>query len=94
MSELIEETDLDSWMKKVPEWEYNDGGISRMFEFDEYMMGIDFVNDVAEIAEEAGHHPDMTVFWCRVRCELTTHDLGGVTEEDFELAGRIDTLVD
>ena len=94
MSEVIEETDLESWLKKVPEWEFNDNAISRTYEFDDYMSGIDFVNDVAEIAEEAGHHPDILVGWCRIRCELTTHDLGGVTESDFEVASRIDTLVD
>ena len=94
MSDLIDESDLETSLKKVPEWEYNDGAISRLFEFDDYMLGIDFVNDVAEIAEEASHHPDMLVSWCKVRCEVTTHDLGGVTEEDFELALRIDNLVD
>ena len=53
-----------------------------------------FVNDVAEIAEEAHHHPEMIVHYARVKIRLTTHDQGGITELDFELASRIDTLVD
>ena len=46
-------------MKKIPEWELNEDSISRSFEFDEYQPAIEFVNTVAEIAEEAQHHPDI-----------------------------------
>ncbi len=49
-------------MKKIPEWDLNSTSISRAFEFDEYMSAIEFVNTVAEIAEEAHHHPDY--FYC------------------------------
>ena len=48
-------------MKKIPEWELNEDSISRSFEFDEYLPAIDFVNTVAEIAEEAQHHPDISL---------------------------------
>ena len=94
MSDLIAKEELDGWMKKVPEWEWVDSAIERTFEFDEFMEGIDFVNGVAEIAEEAQHHPDIQVSWTTVKLSLTTHDQGGITTADFELAGRIDNLVD
>lgn len=96
MSDLIPESEYDKWLRKTPEWEVNakKKRISRLFEFDEFMDGIDFVNSVAEIADESGHHPDIDIRYSNVRCSLTTHDKGGVTKLDFEMALRIDTLVD
>ncbi|MEM8954096.1 MAG: 4a-hydroxytetrahydrobiopterin dehydratase [Verrucomicrobiota bacterium] len=94
MSDLIEGDELATWLKKAPEWEVEDKSITRTIEFDDFMEGIDFVNDVAEIAEEAQHHPDIDIRWGKIMLALTTHDQGGITEADFELATRIDTLVD
>ena len=79
-------------MKKIPEWELNQTSISRAFEFDEHMSAIEFVNTVAEIAEEAHHHPDISIVYTTVTLTLTTHDVSGITESDFEVAARIDSL--
>ena len=81
-------------MKKIPEWELNEDSISRSFEFDEYLPAIDFVNTVAEIAEEAQHHPDISISYTNVTLVLTTHSKGGLTESDFEVAIRIDSYED
>ena len=78
-------------MKKIPEWELNEDSISRSFEFDEYQPAIEFVNTVAEIAEEAQHHPDISISYTNVTLVLTTHSKGGLTESDFEVAIRIDS---
>ena len=94
MSELLSDDEITSRMKKVPEWELEDAVITRSIEFDEFMEGIDFVDGVAEIAEEAQHHPDIDIRWCTINLKLTTHDQGGLTEADFELAQRIDNLLD
>ena len=94
MSDLIEDEEVQKLLKKIPEWEHEGKEIFRVLEFDEYMDGIDFVDGVAEIAEEAGHHPDIDIRWCTVTVRLTTHDQGGLTEADFDLAKKIDTLVD
>jgi len=94
MSDLLEEDDLNSALKKCPEWESEKKCITRDFEFEEFMDGIDFVNNVGEIAEEAQHHPDITIKHTKITLTLTTHDIGGVTELDIELAQRIDNLVD
>jgi len=93
MENLIPEQDLEQWMKKVPEWELEDDCICRSFEFDSYMEGIDFVNGIAELAEEADHHPDMEVSYGMVDVTLTTHDLKGLTEQDFLLAQKIDQML-
>ena len=87
MPEIIQER-----IKKIPEWELNEDSISRSFEFDEYQLAIDFVNAVAEIAEEAQHHPDISINYTSVTLVLTTHSKGGLTESDFEVAIRIDSL--
>ena len=87
MPEIIQER-----IKKIPEWELNEDSISRSFEFDEYQLAIDFVNAVAEIAEEAKHHPDISINYTSVTLVLTTHSKGGLTESDFEVAVRIDSL--
>ena len=94
MSELIPKTDLNAWIKKIPEWDLEDKSVTRAVEFDSFSEAIDFVNDVAEIAEDAQHHPDIDVRYTRVTLTLTTHDKGGLTAADFEMAGRIDTLID
>ena len=94
MSDLIEADELEVLLKKLPEWDLEENTIVRVLEFDEFMEGIDFVNDLAEIAEEAGHHPDIDIRWCSVTLRLTTHDAGGLTEADLDVAKKIDTLVD
>ena len=94
MSELIATSEIEAKIKKIPEWEVEKKTLIRSFEFDEFMDGIDFVNGVAEIAEEANHHPDIDIRWGKVDVYLTTHSAGGLTESDFEVAKRIDTLMD
>ncbi len=94
MSDLLEKTELEAALKKCPEWEIDGKSITRTIEFEEFMEGIDFVNDLAEIADEAQHHPDINIRYTKVTLKLTTHDSGGVTEADIELAQRVDNLVD
>ncbi|MED6299929.1 MAG: 4a-hydroxytetrahydrobiopterin dehydratase [Verrucomicrobiota bacterium] len=89
MPEIIQER-----IKKIPEWELNEDSISRSFEFDEYQFAIYFVNTIAEIAEEAQHHPDISINYTNVTLVLTTHSKGGLTDSDFEVALRIDSLRD
>lgn len=94
MSDLLTADEIKSRMKKCPEWELEKKSIVRSLEFDDFMEGIDFVNGVAEIAEEAAHHPEIDIRYCTVALRLTTHDQGGLTDADFDLAQRIDNLLD
>lgn len=94
MPELLEPEDLQAALKKHPEWELEGAMLTRVIEFEEFMEGIDFVNDLAEIADELQHHPDILVQFTRVTLTLTTHEAGGITEADLDLAARIDNLVD
>lgn len=96
MSDVLKDKELDQALKKCPEWEVSEDGkeITRTIEFEEFTEAIDCVNDIAEIAEEAQHHPDFDIRYSKVILRLTTHDEGGVTPADIEMAGRIDNLVD
>lgn len=96
MSDVIKGEALEAALKKCPEWEISEDGkeIFRTVEFEEFMEAIDCVNEIAEMSEELQHHPDFDIRFSRVTLRLTTHDEGGVTSADVELAGRIDNLVD
>lgn len=92
MSETIQEGELEAILKKIPEWESEGKGIERTFEFENFAEAMEFVNTVAEVAEEADHHPDIDIRWNKVRLLLVTHSAGGLTELDVEMAQRIDRL--
>jgi len=94
MSELVDEEEIETLLKKIPEWDHEKKSIFKIFEFDEFMEAIDFVNGVAEIVEEVGHHPDIDIRYCNVTLKLTTHEVNGLTDADFDLARKIDTLLD
>ncbi len=94
MADLLKSDDIKDWMKKLPEWDLEKKHIERTFEFDDFSQSIEFVNGVAEIAEEDEHHPEIDIRDSKVRLRLSTHSEGGLTDLDFELAEKIDTLVD
>ena len=94
MPDLLTAQDIKTWLKKLPEWELEKKHIERLFEFDDFSQAIEFVNGVAEIAEEEDHHPDIDIRYTKVKVALSTHSEGGITDLDFELAEKIDTLVD
>jgi 4a-hydroxytetrahydrobiopterin dehydratase len=74
-------------------WRRDGRAIVREWTLADFAGAMAFVNRVAEVAETADHHPDITVHgWNKVRLELSTHSQGGLTEADFELAARIDLL--
>ena len=94
MPELLAQSDVKQKMKRIPEWETDKKAIERTFEFDDFTQAIDFLNAVAEIAEEEDHHPDLDVRWNKVRVELSTRSEGGLTELDFQMAEKIDNLAE
>ena len=83
-------------LKEVDGWELVDKeeklSIRKKFKFDTYMDGIDFVNKIARVAEREDHHPDLEVGWRRVTVNFMTHNIGGLSENDFIMAAKIDKL--
>ncbi len=79
--------------KSAPDWKVIEAKkLSREFKFKNFEEAMAFVSRVAEIAESEGHHPDISIFYNRVRLELSTHAIGGLSENDFILAAKIDGL--
>jgi 4a-hydroxytetrahydrobiopterin dehydratase len=76
----------------MPQWSLEGGEIVRHCTFDNFVGAMQFVNGVAELAEGAGHHPDIDIRYNKVRLALISHDAGGLTERDFDLAAAIDSL--
>ncbi len=79
-------------LSSLPQWQHNGEIIARTFQFKNFPAAMDFVNAVAELAEQAQHHPDVDIRWNKVTLALTTHDAGGLTEKDFALARQCDAL--
>jgi 4a-hydroxytetrahydrobiopterin dehydratase len=74
-------------------WREEDSALVRDYEFEDFASAMAFVNRVADAAEAANHHPDILVHgWNKVRLTLTTHSEGGLTDNDFQMARRIDGL--
>jgi 4a-hydroxytetrahydrobiopterin dehydratase len=78
---------------KLPAWEIQGGELIRTFEFKDFRASLGFVNRVGELAEKAGHHPDVDIRYNKVRLALVTHDEGGITSKDFDLAAQADKAV-
>ena len=77
----------------MSEWRQEGEALIRDYKFKDFAEAMAFVNRVADLAEEANHHPDILVHgWNNVRLTLTTHSAGGLTENDHEMARRIDAL--
>jgi 4a-hydroxytetrahydrobiopterin dehydratase len=76
----------------LPEWERVGDEIVRTFECPDFPAAIAFVVRIGFLAEAKNHHPDLDVRWRRVKVALTTHDLDGISEWDFELAAEIDAV--
>lgn len=79
-------------LKKLQGWKLVDKEIVREFKFANFVDALRFVNAVADKAEAAGHHPDIDIRYNKVKLALVSHDAGGLTDRDFELAQAADAL--
>lgn len=75
-----------------PTWDLIGGQLVRVIVFDGFKEALEFVNGVGELAEDRNHHPDIDIRYNRVRLSLVSHDAGGLTEKDFNLASQIQNL--
>lgn len=93
MMALLTQRQRDELSETIPEWGVDGETIRRTFRFGDFVGSMGFVTRVAILAEKANHHPDIDVRWNKVTLVLTTHDEGGLTTRDLELAKSIDGLV-
>jgi 4a-hydroxytetrahydrobiopterin dehydratase len=85
--------EAEALARETPQWTLAGEKVERELEFADFRGAIDFVNNVAEVAEEQGHHPDICVHYNKVKLELSTHKIGGLSKNDFILASKIDRIV-
>ena len=85
--------EITARLASLPGWTVEQGELVRQFQFPDFLGSIAFVNGVAQLAEAAGHHPDIDIRYNKVRLALTTHDAGGISPKDFELAAKVGGLV-
>jgi 4a-hydroxytetrahydrobiopterin dehydratase len=90
--ELLSDSEIESRLEAVDGWERSEDAIVKTFELSDFVGSVEFVRNLVEPAENLGHHPDLSISWNKVSVSITNHAAGGLTENDFELARRIDAL--
>ena len=88
----LTDTDVAARLAAMPGWMLAAGKLHRAFVFGDFAEAWGFMSAVALVAETMGHHPEWSNVWNRVTVDLTTHDAGGISALDFDLAARMDTL--
>ena len=85
--------ELDGLRRQVPDWEVvEEHHLRRVFKFKNFREALGFVNRVGELAEEQGHHPDISFGWGYAEVTVFTHKIDGLTESDFVFAAKVDTF--
>ncbi len=90
--ERLTEEQIARALETLNDWEVQDDFITKEYEFDDFKQSLDFVNRVGTLAEAADHHPDIIFGYGYAEVALTTHDAEGLTQNDFDLAKKIDAL--
>ena len=90
--ELLDDSAIESRLADREGWKRDGDAIAKTFELEDFVGSVEFIKKLVEPAEDMNHHPDLTVSWNKVTVSITTHAAGGLTENDFELAKRIDAL--
>jgi len=91
--ETLDTSDIMARLGNLPGWSFHDGALRRTYRTNGWKSALLLVNAIGHLAEAAWHHPDIALSWGRVDIVLTTHDAGGVSARDLELAQMIEGLV-
>jgi 4a-hydroxytetrahydrobiopterin dehydratase len=89
----LDEQQINTHLQSLDGWSVQESVLTKTFEFDGYAKGVMFAAGAGALADALDHHPDLLLTYQKVKVSLTTHDAGGLTEYDFELARRIQELV-
>ena len=85
----LKEQELQDAVTHLSQWKLEEGKLVRDWEFPDFVAAMEFVNRVASLAEAAGHHPDIDIRYNCVRLALVTHDSGGITAKDADMAASL-----
>jgi 4a-hydroxytetrahydrobiopterin dehydratase len=89
---LLSDSEIDQKLGNTDGWSRDGDAITKTFENGDFVGSVKFVDSLVGPAEDMGHHPDLELSWDKVKVTITNHAEGGLTENDFELAGKIDAL--
>jgi 4a-hydroxytetrahydrobiopterin dehydratase len=89
MKKALNSAEIDNVLRDNPEWTLREGKLMREWNFKDFVEAMAFVNRVADLAEVAGHHPDIDVRYNQVVLGLVSHDAGGITQRDAAMASRL-----
>jgi len=90
----LNKVQIKSNLSKLSGWSFENDAIQKQFKFKDFIKALSFVNEVGMESEKMDHHPDILMFaWNKVKITISTHDAGGVTEKDFQLAQKIEDRV-
>ena len=92
--ERLSSEKIQEKLESLNDWNSEGSKISREFRFNDFREALEFTNKAGEKAEEKQHHPDITLKYGYVKIELTSHDAGGLTEKDFDVAREINNIYD
>ena len=92
LSGLLTPAEIQSQLAALPDWTLEGNAIKTTLSFKDFIEAVEFVNQVVAPAEAAGHHPDLYISYNKVTISLTTHDAGGLTQQDFDMAKTLATL--
>ncbi len=91
---LLSIDEINSKLGNLTGWNYSDNHIHKEFKLKDFISALDFVNRIGTEAERMDHHPDIFIHsYNEVKISISTHSEGGVTEKDFSLAGKIESLI-
>ncbi|MFN2555678.1 MAG: 4a-hydroxytetrahydrobiopterin dehydratase [Nitriliruptorales bacterium] len=91
--EALSEQQIETALADLPGWEYDGEAITKTYSLGSFREAIEFVNDVADLAEEANHHPDIEVYYDEVVVSYRTHSADAVTDRDVQMAGEVEALL-
>jgi 4a-hydroxytetrahydrobiopterin dehydratase len=89
---VLSDEEIQERLAGLEGWERDGDAITKEFKLDDFVGSVEFVKRLTPVAEEMNHHPDLAISWNKVTVSVTTHSEGGLTENDFELASRVDGL--
>jgi 4a-hydroxytetrahydrobiopterin dehydratase len=92
MADLLSDEEIEIRLAQLDGWARDGDAITKKFDRGDFVGSVEFVRQITEPAEEMGHHPDLCISWSEVSISITNHAAGGLTANDFELAGRIDAI--
>jgi 4a-hydroxytetrahydrobiopterin dehydratase len=89
---VLTDSEVQNALNSLPGWQRNGIAIQRSFEFADFKAAMQFVNKIADAAEQANHHPDIDIRYNKVIMALVSHDSGGVTQRDVRMANKINEI--